>query len=323
MSGGVTFDIDFATMTVDRYLEKTVRDQVYNDLSLLGWIEGAMGGFDKIEGGHNILVTVNKAKNSQVSSYAGYDEFNNTPQEIATNAYYGWKGYYVSVVAQAFELLRNQSAEGQMNLWANRVDAALMALRDTLNTHAFSDGTGNSGKNILGLGILVDSAGTLGGIARSSNSWWQSIEKNAAGSLTIDGANGLMRALHDASPGSGSYLVDMIMTTFTVMEYYERLLSNGIRYNSLGRGDASFQSLAFRGIPLKGDKGCTSGTLFGLASSTFRGYIHPQRNFANTDVANAMNGDLNADAYIQHILAWPELINVEPRRNFKITGITG
>lgn len=325
MSGGETFDSDFAAATTDRYLMKTVRDQVFNNFGLLGLIESRVG-VDRISGGDNILVPVQTGTNTTVDSYAGFDEFANAPVETITNAVFNWKGYYVSIIAQAREILRNQGPEGQINIWMHKVQNALQTLRQTLNSDAYLDGTGNAGKDLLGLALLIDNAGTMGGIARGSNAYWQSIETASGGSLSIDGSTGMLRALHDASPGGpapgGGAFIDHWLTTHEVVERYHRLLTPGIRFNDLGRGDSVFGELAFKGAPLSWDHACTSGVMFGIASSTFKFYVHPARDFLNTKIAKAEDATADQDAWSQRILVWPEFICIEPRRNVKITGIT-
>lgn len=322
MAGGVVFDTDFAVATIDHYLTRRVRDQNFNTAGLLGWIESRVGT-DRISGGDNILQPVNTAANSTVSSYSGFDTFNNAVIDTLAQAVFSWKQYYVAIVASAFEVERNQTREGMVNFWAYKVELALQSLRDTLNTHAFGDGTGNSGKNMLGLSILVDSSGTMGNIARASNAFWQAQELAAGGSLTIDGDVGMLRALHNASPGSGGLDgIDAWWSTATVLEQYERLAAPGIRYSNVGVADLGFANLAFRGAPMHWDKAATSGTLYGLSSSTFKYFIHPARDFLPTTIATAINSLLNNDGYSQRILAAPELVNIEPRRNVKITGIS-
>lgn len=322
MSGGVTFNTDFAVSTTDHYLTKTVRDQIFEEHGLLGWIEKKVG-FDKISGGDNILVPLGTAIDTNGGSYSGYDTFDTDPSDTLGMAVYTWKAYEQPIVAQAREVLRNSSAERQIDMWMNKVDVATRSLRDRLNQHAFASSVGNSGKNIQGIGLLVDSAGTVGGLARSSATYWQANEQAVSGALAIDTSVGMLRMYNNCSTGSGdSSTPDAIWTTQSIYEAYENLLAPDIRHTSRTTGDGTFSGLSFKGVPLAWDGDCTSGEMYFLRANAFSAWIHPERNFMHTEIAKADNGTLHQDAYVSHILVWPELAIVEPRRTGKLTGIT-
>ena len=322
MSGGTTFDTDFAVATTDKYLTKTVRDQAFDDHGILGWIERKVG-LDRLGGGDNILVPLGTAIDTNGGSYSGYDTFDMDPSDTLAMAYYTWKQYQQPVVASAFEVHRNTAAERQIDMWMNKVDIAVRSLRDKLNQHAFASSVGNSGKNIQGIGLLVDSAGTVGGLNRTTATYWQANETAVSGALAIDTSVGMLRMYNNCSTGSGdSATPDAIWTTQSIFEAYENLLAPDIRHTSRTTGDGSFSGLSYKGIPLAWDADCTSGEMYFLRSSTFSGWIHPSRDWLHTEIAKAENGTLHQDALIQHILLWMELAIVEPRRNGKLTGIT-
>ena len=322
MAGGTTFDTDFATATADKYIAASVRDQIFNEAGLLGWLERKVG-VDRVSGGDNILVPINTAKNSQGSSYSGYDTFDTDPQDTLTNAVFSWKQYQKPIVAQTFEVFRNSGTEQKVNMWAEKAKLALRSLRDDLNIDAFAASVGNSGKNIQGIGLLVDSGGTVGGINRSTATYWQANETAASGALAIDTSVGMLRMFNNCATGSGdSATPDAIWTDQDEYEAYQNLLSPDIRYTSRQQGDGTFSGLAFNGAPLMWDAACTAGVMFFLNSRSFGMHIHPQRDFKVTEIAKADNGTLNQDAWVSHILVWPELWIAEPRRNGKLTGLT-
>lgn len=323
MSGGTSFDTDFATLTVDRYIRKMVTDQVFNERGLLGWIERKVG-MDRVSGGDNILIPINTAENTAGGSYSGYDTFDTTPVESLTNAVAGWKQYQKPIVGNAFEILRNnRTPEGVINMWAEKARLALDSLKADLNSHAFAGTVGNSGKNIQGLGLLVDSAGNVEGIDRASATYWQANETAVSGVLTIDGANGMLRMYTSCSTGSGdSSVPDGIITDSDEYEAYENILAPDIRHTARTNGDGTFSGLSFKGAPLMWDADCTAGVMFFLNSKTFDFYVHPDRDFMTTEIARADNGTLNQDAWVANILVWPELVINEPRRNGKLTGLT-
>lgn len=321
MAGGTTWNTDFASLTVDNYVRESVQDQVFTDHGLMRWIERSVG-VDRIRGGDNILIPLGTAEDSNGGSYSGYDTFDTDPSDTLAVAFYNWKQYQQPIIANAKEVLRNRSEEGVIDMWMTKADVAMRSLRSKLNTHAFADGTGNSGKNILGLTILVDSAGTLGGLARSTATYWQANESAAGGVLAIDTSVGMLRLFNNCSTGSGDNSTPtMLVTTQSVYEDYEHLLSPDLRHTSRQTGDGTFSGLAFKGVPLMWDDDATSGVMYMLNAGSLLFYIHPDRDFKTTEIAKADNGTLMQDAWIAHILVWPEFIAAECRRNGKLTGI--
>lgn len=322
MSGGTTFDTELASTTIDRYISLQVKDQVFDEHTLLGWIERKVG-IDRISGGHNVLITVGTAEDTTGGSYSGYDTFDTTPSEALTNAVSGWKSYQQPITASYDEIARNSSPEGKIKIWKVRSDRALKSLRSKLNAHAHAASVGNSGKNIQGIGLLVDSAGTVQNIDRSTSTYWQANETAVSAALAIDGSTGMRRMHTLCSTGSGDMSVpDGIMTDSDEYEAYEALLAPDIRFTSRTQGDGSFSGLAYRGAPIMWDADNVSGVMYFLNSETFEFYIDPERDFVTTEIARAMNGTLNQDAWSAQILWRGELVINEPRRNGKLTGLT-
>ena len=62
--------------------------------------------------------------------------------------------------------------------------------------------------------------------------------------------------------------------------------------------------------------------MYFLRAEAFSAWIHPDRDFMTTEIARAENGTLQQDAWVAHILVWPELAINEPRRTGKLTGLT-
>ena len=322
MSGGTTFNTDFAVATADNYISLTVKDQIFDQHGLLGWLEKKVG-FDRISGGDNILIPLGIALDSNGGSYSGYDTFDTDPSDTLGMAVYNWKAYQQPIVAQAREVLRNSSEERKIDMWMNKVDIAMRSLRDRMNQHAFAGTVGNSGKDMQGIGLLVDSAGNVGGIDRSSATYWQANETAVSAALAIDTSVGMLRMYNNCSTGSGdSATPDAIWTTQILYEAYENLLAPDIRHTSRSMGDGTFSGLGFKGVPLAWDADCGSGLMYFLRSDSFSAWIHPERDFKTTEIAKADNGTLHQDAYVAHILVWPELAINEPRRNGKLTGIS-
>jgi len=322
MAGGNSWNSDFAVATLDHYIAAAVKDQVFDEHALLAWIEKQVR-FDRIAGGDNILIPLGTAEDANGGSYSGYDTFDTDPAESLANAFYNWKSYQQPIIAPAREILRNKGrSEGVLDMLMAKTDVAMASLRSKLNTHAFADGTGNSSKNILGLSILVDSAGTVGGLARATAPYWQANETAVGGALRIDTSVGMLRMYNNCSTGSGDGArPDMIFTDQDEYEAYENLLAPDIRHTQRSVGDGTFSGLAFKGVPIQWDADATAGIMYFLRASAFSAWIHPDRDFFHTKPARAEDGTLQQDAWISHILLWPEFAINEPRRTGKLSGL--
>jgi hypothetical protein len=297
-------------------------DNVFDEHGLMGYLEKKVG-VDRVRGGDNLLIPVSTSEDANGGSYSGYDTFDTDPSDTVTNAVYGFAQYQQPIIALFSEVARNRSPEGAVDMWLNKVEVANNSLHSKLNTDVFADGTGNSGKNILGLTILVDSTGTVGNIARASNAYWAGQELASGGALAIDTTVGMLQLYNNCSTGSGdTSRPDIIVTTQAVDQSYENLLSPDIRHTSQQTGDGTFSGLAFKGVPFMWDADATSGILYMLNASSFEMFIHPERDYTHTEIAKADNGTLNQDAWIGHILVYIALVLAEGRRNGKLTGIS-
>lgn len=322
MSGGINPADDFANLTLDEYLEEKTRDQFFDDFTLLGWLERKVG-MDRKRGGDKIAEILNLAENTRGGSYQGYDVFNNQPIETLRTAFFQFSKYQWPIDAGADEVLRNQGSQAAiLDLWMEKAKVSLQSMRKRLNTDAYTDGTGNSNKNLDGLGIAVDSAGTYGQVSRTTYSIWGANETAVGGGLVIPTSVGMTKMFNDCGLGSDDNAsVDAILCTQALAETYEGLLGNDIRYSGgNGVGDGGFSSINFKGRNLMWDRAATAAVMWFLTSSTFKMIVHPERDFAKTPIREPMKGTAVQDAFSADILLWLQLLNVEPRRNGKLTG---
>jgi hypothetical protein len=139
-----------------------------------------------------------------------------------------------------------------------------MSLADAMNQDMFGDGTGNSSKDIDGLGIMIDSTGTYGNIVRSANSWWAANETAVSGVLALQGATGMRRMYNDCSLGRGRVTPDFMITTQAIFEEYETFMDPNMRFTNTGSEDVGFKNLnlMFRGKPIFWDDYCDSGVMY-------------------------------------------------------------
>jgi hypothetical protein len=121
--------------------------------------------------------------------YSGYELLNITPPDVITAAEYNWKQAYASVSISGLEKdVQNTGKEQVINLLEARIKNAENTMRNQVTVGCYATGTGNSGKEIGGLQLLVadtPTSGTVGGIDRSTYSFW----RNQTYDATTDGGS--------------------------------------------------------------------------------------------------------------------------------------
>ena len=319
MAGNPNYDTALLTMTLEKFLERKAADTIFNAIPLFEWLNAKGQVKRKADGGTKLIEPLMYGKNSTVGSYTGYDKLDVAPQEGFTNAEYEWKQYSGAITISGREEEINAGEMQMLDLLENKWSQLEMSFQDLLNQHAFLDGSGNEGKDIVGLDLMVDSAGTYGNIPRSSNSWWSAHETAVGGPLQVDGQFGMRRMYNDTSRGKGQKLPDFGLTTQEIFEAYEQLMAPYLRYAVGGEANAVFKnnSLKFRGMTLMWDHECQDGVLYYLNSKHIKFVIKEGRDFTNESFVKPHD----QDAKTAKVLWMGALIANNCRHLGKMTGI--
>jgi hypothetical protein len=135
------------------------------------------GRIRMLNGGTKIVEPLIYGQNSTVGSYSGYETLSLTPQEGISAAEFEWKQYAASIAISGIEEAKNNGEQEIINLLEAKIMQAEESMRESFNQMFFADGTGNSSKDWNGLGNLVESGNTVGGIDSSTYSWWKSYKE--------------------------------------------------------------------------------------------------------------------------------------------------
>lgn len=318
MAGNANYETALLTATFNNMISKKPADAIFDDLALFEWLKSKGGVKRRQGGGVKMLVSLMYGKNTAAQAYSGYDTLNITPQEGLTNAEFQLKRYNVPITISKEEEDLNSAPAAQFDLLEAKRSQALMSLQDLINEHAYLDGTGDGGKRITGLALMVDSTGTYGNIARASNSWWAAQETAVGGPLLIDGSTGMRRMYNDCSLGKGTMAPDGIMTTQTLFEKYESLMAPYMRYSVGGEGNAVFSNdnLKFRKAPMFWDHECQSETMYFLQSKVMEWRVLRDFEFVG------FQKPIDQDAKVGHIRVVNELVAKNCRHLGKLTGAT-
>lgn len=310
MAGNPNFDALLST-TLQNY-QKRLTDNVFTD-RVLTWYLTDKNRVRKESGGTKIIEPLIYAQNSTVGSYSGYDTISLTPQDGMSAAEFDWKQIAVSIAISGIEEAKNNGEQAVLNLLEAKVMQAEESLKQKFNTMFFADGTGNSAKDWNGLGNLIESGNTVGGIDGSTNAFWNSYEENTAGALT----EAYLRTGYN-SVSVGNDQPDMILTTRALFEKYEALLTPQVRYSDVKMANLGFQNLMFKGAPVVFDVDCTAGVVYFLNSKYISLVGHSDKWFTQTQFVRPEN----MDARYALILAYGNLTVRNRKKLGKLTAKT-
>lgn len=276
-------------------------------------------------GGDTIQPAITYQFATNAGSYRGYDPLDISPQQTLTDAEFRRKQNYASIVYNGYETASSRGKNAIIKMMDVAMTDAENAIFNNMATQIFADGTGNGGKDILGLAAAIDDGtGTAiyAGIDRSSNTFWRAGVTPVGGNLSM---THLTTAFVSASRGGVTNSPDFIVCGLTAWLAINTLARNRFQehapVNNAGKmfANLGFPMINFMGVPVVYDEYCPTGVAYMLNSETVQLWSDPVVNMKPTELVKPAN----MDALIGQILWTGELICTEPRANWKLTGITG
>lgn len=325
-----SFDALVST-TIKNYRPKLIENLMTYEVFF--WLLKEKGMVTEEDGSRGIVQPLLYGENDTVKSYSGWDLLDITPQEGISAAEFDWKFLATSITINGEEEFRNSGSKTRViELLKTKVKQAELSLQLSLNAMLFGDGTGNGGKDIMGLGGAVEegsSWGTYGGINRTNHAFWRNQWINgglaAYGSGDFDAAvdvsfGGLiaMRKMYN-NVSVGKVRPDLILTTQDIVEQYEAIVEGDkMRTTSNSVADAGFQSVEFKGLPMVWDSDCPAGYIYFLNAEFMKFIVGKGRNFKSTDFMRPQNQDAKSSL----ILLAAQLATLKSDVQGVITGFT-
>lgn len=300
--------------------------------------------------GKTMDFSVKVSKNTTGSSFSGFDTFDTSSTNNRQKLSFNPKFYQITTTLPLDEMSVSQYSDREQAVIAlASVELAGNAqdMADDIGTIMYSDGTGNAGKDFLGLEAIVDdgtNAATYGGLTRATYTTLNSTVTASSGTLSL----AKMDTLYDAIT-SGSVKPSLGVGSETIFSLYGQLLQPQERINKpvgMMKGLSSgtgFTGLSYRGFDIVADEKATSGVLYFLNESFLNWYALPMASTeaipfsGNVVEGNDYDGGVkglgfswsswikptNQAALIGHMYVGGELISENPKRHGKLTGITG
>ena len=317
----------FLATTLDQYLESNkMFDNIADATPGLRWY---MTGnrLKVVTGGDFLSVGIMHELNTTAGSYSGYEQLDVTPQEGMTRAFLDPKQYSATISISGDEMTGNMGEAELVDLLMAKTDQAEVSLADQLSQGVFSDGTGNSSKDITGLIAMVDpspATGTYANINAANNAAWRNNAASSVGSAATNLLSNLRTQYNNCSQGKGAMGTrpDYIVTTQTVHEALEAILFPMFQFTgSQGESgaNAGVTELAYKAATVEWDADCDSGNLYILDSAHTWMAVYRGRNMES---AGPLQRPVNQDALITQVLWKGNIITPARKKLAVLDGIT-
>lgn len=339
------------TTTQDKLMPKVV-DTILNSNVLATRVLSKAAKFN----GERMKFPVKYAKNSTGTSFSGFDTFSTSATDNRVNLEFVPKFYQMTVALPLDELSANATEERVIDLAKLELASTAQDMADDIGNLFYGTGTGNGGKDFLGLEAIVDdgtNAATYGSLSRTTYSTLRSTVTASSGTLSL----AKMSTLYNAAT-SGSQKPTLGLCSETIFSLYEQLLQPQERIakdvsmmkmsGNMGKagtgsiGGTGFTGLYYKGFPILADEKATSGVLYFVNEDFLDWYALPMartspikyrsqdiegNDYSNVEGLGFSWSDwvvpTNSASIVGHVYLGGELISANPKRHAKLTGITG
>jgi len=329
------------TVTQTRLLSKVIDSVLNGNVLAMRLLRGAVPW----QGGTSIDIAVNLTDKTTFGSYSGFDTLPTTQENIRQRAVFAPSQLVGTATLSGIQKAVNQGPAAIINLVGTELEWMAKRLRDEFGRQLYTDGTGNSNKDILGLIAAIDDSTNVvsyGGLSRSTFTNWRATLTAQSGSLALSD----LASDFDAAQ-RGDDAPTLMVTTPAVFTIYEALLTPTVQHNMMqgdfrlvqdtgGVGSSivrvggtvaanqGFRALTFRGIPFVSDEKCTSQNIYTINENHLRFYTLPQpgRSMLEGFGWTGWKEPVNQDATVGHLFWYGQLIADAPRTMARRTGVS-
>ncbi|MFZ4761276.1 MAG: phage major capsid protein [Alphaproteobacteria bacterium] len=247
----------------------------------------------KRDGGDFIRRELEYSDNGTSQWYSGYETLNVAPQDVFTAADFVWKQAAASVSMSGLEVAKNSGRSQIIDLTKGRLLNAERSLKNLVSIAMYADGSGNNGKEIGGLRLLVadnPTTGTVGGINRANWSFWRNYKFSGVsdGGAAVSSSNiqSYMNRIY-INTTRGRDQVDLVVADNTYWRFYLESLQSIQRICDEKMASAGFQNLKYMGADVVFDGGadtiCPANHMYFLNTDYIRLEVHKDRYFKPLD----------------------------------------
>ncbi len=284
-----------------------------------------------------------------IQSFLGFDTLPTSFTDTRVLMKYNPRFVAANVALAGTDLAANNTQQKVLDLTEIEMISRAQDLADGIGTMLWSDGTGNSNKDFLGLGAIVDngnSVATIGGLSRSTYTTLQSTV-TAASTLSLATMRTLWNAIADAT-----VVPTRIYTDYPSWSLYEQLLQpqekimKEVNMSPTYKMAEGSSELSYVGMGAVADRKATTGNMdflnenfldfyaldtdlaafegskkVDVASKLFSGNSYNQTSNLGFYWTGFIKSN-NQFAFNSFIVMAGNLVSANPRRHGRLTGIT-
>lgn len=277
---------ELSSITEKRFIPALV-DNIFTSNVLLMRMKKRGAYVTRGSGGTSVVQPLAYATTSASAWYDGTETLDVSANDQIGAAEFDWKQIHAAIPITGRDESINQGREAIVNFVASKTQLAEMTIVDNVGTGLYNDGTTDS-KAIIGLRLAVDSAGTYGGINRTTYSWWSAQEDSSTTALSLPLMQGIFG---DCSVGNDK--PTLITCNQDVYDLYWAKLQPQQRWTDKGTADAGFTNLMFNGAPVVVDGKCPSAHMFFINEKYLKFHVMADKNFKFTGFVRPTNQDVH------------------------------
>jgi len=297
----LTENLDNLYTTTWQNMKSEAADQIFDATPFWYWMR-ANGMLEDVEGGRFLTEPLRYAASPNVEFVTRGSSVDLSDTEFLTIAKDDWKYMVDSLVRFGVDDQQNRGKNAILSLVNSKLENSKDSMVDQLETRL----AGTAGTNqFLGLQDIVaddPTSGTLHGLNSATYTWWRNKTRDFATDLTTfdaDGVFAMNQMVNNCSNNKRLDTPDIILTGQHPFELYWDETLEQRRVTNKAMGDAGFQNVEFRGIPMvwspavaSAAVGTTPGRMYFLNTRFLKFKYDPMLNFDMTswkDIPNQVN----------------------------------
>ena len=261
-------------------------DQIFDATPFWFWMK-QNNALESVSGGRFLTEPLRYAKSERVKFIGKGGTVSLSDQEFLTEAVDDWKYMVDSIVRFGTDDQKNRGKNRIINFMNAKLDTSKDSLVDKLEETLFTDNTAD-GLIWNGLATLVADDPTASvsvhGIAQNTYTWWRNKATSMTGlSFSVHGHSKMRNMLNQTSNNKGSDRPNIIVSGQTPYEYYEDTVVEQKRIVNKKLGDAGFENIEFKGIPMIWSSFCPDDNMYFLNTRFLKFKYDPMMNFDMTE----------------------------------------
>lgn len=298
---------------LSKIIEKEPIDQIFTEYPILDhfWESKEVDSY-----GRQVRINLDTALAPNFQWFSSGSTFTTTLPNVVRTAVFPMVNAGITVNIDWEEMMEASTSDVRCyDIAAQRKKSAQNTIRDNLNRTILA--TGNASDRIIGIPDLVDATSTIGGLNRSTETYWQAQVTSSIGAFTSNGLTN-MRSGYNLVTQTGAGSPTIGITTRAIHEAFEAEVDPDVRYSDSKKLSRGALQLFWKGFPLHFDQDMTTGEMYFLNNKNMKMLVESKANM----VVDPFREPVNQKQMTGKILLRCAMIVTSPRGLWKGTGIT-